>query len=136
MDNNVERRLKRLRYKGFNPPYTSAEILYMVVGNEVIFTAAENSGSKTTTINAVEEIIALICETEELDWRDYMFYDMQTWIGYPHHGFGYYCIDKLVFAESANLHVTSWQKVASSTDQPNFLQGLPREIVKQLVNGA
>jgi hypothetical protein len=101
-----------------------------------MFTATQSGvGKITSTINAVNEIVRRICEAENLDWRECVFYDLQTWVGYPHHGFGYFCLDELSFAEGDHIHVDGWMERASSYDNPDFFAGIPRAIAKYLGDG-
>ncbi len=133
---NVDARVKTLVYRGFNPPLSQVEIAYRVMGNKIIFTALEKAtGAKTSTINAAEEIVRLICEAEGLKWQECEFFDLQTWVGYPIHGHGYFSLDQLIFDENERLWVKSWENRASNTDHPDYLDGVPRQMVKMLIGG-
>lgn len=112
--------VKSLKYEGYCPPRTSAEVAYIIVGNKVIFTATESSLGKTITVNAAKEIIRLICEAEGLDWQLCVFYDLQTQVGYPHFPRGYFSFEELLFANGELLEVEKW-KTRSTSRRAEFM---------------
>lgn len=133
---DLDSRLKRLKYQGFLPPITESEVAYMIQGNMVIFSATHNVVSgKTSTINAAEEIVGLICEAEGItDWKSYKFYDLQTAIGYPHHQQGYFSIDELVFTLAEHIAVGGWMPHANSYN-PGPMGETIKPLIKLLSSG-
>jgi len=118
----IDKRLKRVSYDGFNPPSTRSEVVYMIQGNRIIFSATEDGVRKTTsTINAAEEIVQNICKAEGICWQDYVFYDVQTAIGYPHHNPDYLCVDELVIKDNGDnwMNVEQWKRVDLPDDITN-----------------
>lgn len=129
----MEYELKYLEYGGLHPPHRRGEVAYMVVDTMVIFSGLEGSAGRTSTINAAEEIVSLICAAESIDWREYEFFDLQTWMGYPNHTTGYYCLERLILSRE-QIRVESWLPVVSSTQtgQETWHQELAGRVLKHL----
>lgn len=141
MDNKPVLRWKRIRYEGFHLPKHDGEVAYMIVGNNVLFTALiPYTKGATSSINAAEAIIHAICRAENIRWEDYTFFDAQTSLGYPHHESGYFCIDRLEIEprDGEHIHVESWSPVAMSANHarergmyPSEIPGLPRGLAEK-----
>lgn len=105
--------VKEVGYNGFWPPTSASKVRYIVLGNEVFFTATEDCSKVTSTINAAEEIIEAICKKEGLRWKECRFYEIQTAIGYPWHGEDYLEVDALAIVDlNGRPSVDRWQRMA------------------------
>src|SRR3990167_3967397 len=83
-------------------------VAYVIIGRDCVFSGLETPG---TTINFAEDIIALICEAEQLDPQQVAFYDLQTHRSYPSKEPGEYELDQLAlkFGEGRfGFCVESW----------------------------
>jgi hypothetical protein len=58
----------------------AGEVVYVITGACCFFAGTRKAAM--STINAAEEVVEGICDEEGLDWRDLMFYDLQTRAGY------------------------------------------------------
>lgn len=110
--------IKEAVYLGFWPPASSSIVRYIVLDNDVFFTATEDCSKVTSTINAAEQIIEAICKKEGLQWQNCRFYEIQTAIGYPWHGDDYLELDELqVVDQNGHPSVEEWQRVPVATKQ-------------------
>jgi hypothetical protein len=92
----------------------SGEIVYALHENEIYFTASKHGPS---TINFAEQIITLICRQEEIDWKSYTFFDIQTTWGYPTswRELDDFCIDRLhIDMNKEYPSVQGWETIVHS----------------------
>lgn len=121
--------LKHTTYQGFHR--RRVQFVYMVEGYRVYFSGVERG---TSTINAAEEVIQAICQTERIRWEDQIFYDVRTSKGYPGHRPEWCEVERLTVKETGGrIEVTQWQTVASAFDDaannPDVLRVIPKDIV-------
>jgi hypothetical protein len=94
--------LKYLDYEGFNRN-SGGRVAYLVADDQVIFSGLTLPSESTSTINAAENIVEAICETEGLNWRSVTFYDIRTHRGY-HKPAGFCEVNKLNLVPDLSDH--------------------------------
>lgn len=113
-------------YPGFVQS-SGGRVRYVVYVNKVYFSALTSARESTSTINAAERIIRSICTAEGLEWSNYMFFDIQTSVGYPWHDQGYFKAEKLDVTAigGGDFAVEGWHQVAG---HPRNYRGLLYEV--------
>ena len=116
--------LKEVDFDGFYPPMTKSKVAYVVDGYNIYFSGLERR--KTSTINAAEEVILVLCRAEGLKWQNCQFYDIQTHLGYRKSP-GEYIVDSLKVIRPSggspeSLFVEAWR--------PMPPEQIPSEVLK------
>lgn len=91
--------LKRLAYTNLHNGGKNFVDYVIINGSQCIFSGASDSG--TSTINAAESIVALICREEKRN--DLTFFDLQTYLGYSHYQKGEYDFNQLTVPIPFNM---------------------------------
>lgn len=99
--------MKDVQVEGFEEDDHLA-IEYMVHGKAVYFSAVTQA--KTSTVRAAERIVRAICEQETISHSGYVFYDVQTHLGWPDIPEGKFRIKKLDI-DPDMYNVTDWHEV-------------------------
>lgn len=77
--------LKEAQYPCFGAGMGGREfnkVVYYVNGRECYFSGIELT-NRTSTVNAAESIIRIICDQEGIYWEEARFFDLKTHLGYP-----------------------------------------------------
>jgi len=92
-------------------------IVYTIDGKNVYFSGITLPHVATSTINAAERIIALICEAERTEPSRVIFFDIQTNRGYSAKEPSSFAIDRLRLVYSdGSYSVAQWIPVEMSDD--------------------
>ncbi len=69
--------LKKVQYRNFDGPSRYAEVVYIILGDQCVFSGI---GPKpcTPTVHAATAVISAICEAEKFQPLDLTFFDLQT----------------------------------------------------------
>lgn len=124
--------LKEAVYNGFHKSLPATKFVYLIYGPSVYFSGLGKDN--TSTINAAEEIVRIICTLEDIDWKVYTFFDVQTFRGYPGKRPGKYSIDKLMIRDNPykeGCAVIGWNNVvASASDRFHYNNNsLPTDVI-------
>ena len=70
---------KIVQHRTASPRYTGKAV-YVFLGKKCVFSGISQPGS---TINFVEDLISNICKQENINPKNFEFYDLMTFLGYP-----------------------------------------------------
>ncbi len=73
--------LKEAEYRNFNQG-TSRVVYARLPGNRIVFSGITPPHNRTSTVNAAGGIVRVIAEAEGIDPSQFLFYDLQTSLGY------------------------------------------------------